>query len=67
MQMSLSGWELCARSSEDPSLLVVKDTDDPPGLRWIWIDLTPELPQQVIPYLVDPDEHFPYGQDVLPD
>jgi len=48
-------------------LLVVKDLDDPPGLRWIWADLTPELPQKVIPYLASPNVHFPYGNEVEPD
>lgn len=63
-----SGWELCARVVDDPSLLVVKDRDDPPPLRWIWFDPGPGgIPVKVIPYLVNPNQHFPYGADVLPD
>jgi len=66
--MAYSGWELCARSVDDPQLLVVKDRDDPAPMRWIWYDPGfPDLPVKVIPYLVDPDESFPYGQDVEPD
>lgn len=65
--MWLSDWRLCARSVEDPTVLLVSiDSPDFPRSQ-TWLNATPaSLPVQLTPTRVHPaHEHFPYGEDVF--
>lgn len=66
--MYQSNWRLAARYVDDPDVLLVGLLPFGTTMAEVWYWAGPgQLPVKLGTRLIDPDEHFPYGDDVLPD